>query len=92
MNILEHIPTKIAAAIVPSRTPATVCKHAIDIINAMTTNGESHIIFIVLNLILLTIHTACTNPSPAKVTMFATTSKLTPIPTKIIFFRTMPVK
>ena len=77
----NRIPTKIAAATVPSRTPASVCRNRKERITAMITSEQSTEIFALAKGAFTVLTRARATPSPAMVTTSAVTSKLTPTPT-----------
>lgn len=78
---LATIPTRMAVATVPSRTPSSRCKNSSDSVLAMSTSVTSKPTLVLGKGVPKARHTASTMPSPASVTTFAVTSKLTPIPT-----------
>lgn len=81
MTSFATIPTKIAAATVPSLIPEIRLVNNTDMRAAVTTKVMSKPILVFGNGTLKTLHTASMTPSPARVEAFELTSKLTPVPT-----------
>lgn len=89
-GLLHHwamTPTSRAAARVPSRTPWIPSSQISEATHARATSETSTATFVMSKRVLNALQIASTSPSPARVTTPATTSKLTPIPT-----RTMPTR